>query len=219
MGEPPTAYVRRVKLDEAVVGLWINDKPVIDLALGSGYGSHEAFVRSFHRQVGLVPSQYRAYARRAASQPEPADHTRAKTVRVQPMPTTTLLAMRFYGPYANVEVHWQHSARALRAEGLEPKGQQAIGITYDSPKITPNELVRYDCAIVDPGFNSPRSPFTPLKLASGLYAALRHHARYHAIFETYRTVSVTRRAGAARNYAVEVIRAYELPSAFAGAHR
>jgi len=211
MGESPASYVRRVTLDEAAVSLLINDKQVIEIAFSAGYGSHEAFVRAFFRQFGLVPTQYRVYARQATSQPRPEDLARAKAVRVRQRQPVPLLAMRFYGSYANVEMHWQKFAATLRAAGLSLGGLQAIGVAHDSPEITPNELIRYDCAIVDHGIDARRcSALTALTLPADIYASLEHHAPYDEIFDTYRILSIAWLASAAQEYAVEVIKAYEL---------
>jgi len=210
MGETPASYVRRVKLDQAALSLWINDKQVIEIAFGAGYGSHEAFVRGFFRQFGLVPTQYRVYARQAASQPRPEDLARAKAVHVRQRQQVPLLAMRFYGSYANVEMHWQKFAATLRAAGVPLDGLQAIGVAHDSPEITPNELIRYDCAIVDPGVDIDCYELTALTIPADIYASLEHHASYDEIFDTYRILSIAWLATNAQEYAVEVIKAYEL---------
>src|SRR6202140_1687935 len=139
MGETPASYVRRVKLDQAAISLLNNDMHVVELAFATGYASHEAFVRAFHRQFGLVPTQYRVHGKRTASQPQTEDLLRAETVRVHPLPSESLLAMRFYGPYASVEDHWQKFASMIRQIGLSLDGLQAVGIAHDSPEITPNE--------------------------------------------------------------------------------
>jgi len=210
MGETPSAYVRRVKLDEAAVSLMTNDLPVNELAFDSGYASHEAFVRAFHRQFGLVPTQYRVFVRRASSQPQPEDLARAETVRVRQLQPLRLLAMRFYGSYANIESHWQKFAEVVREAGLPLDDLRAVGIAHDNPEITPNELIRYDCAIVDTGFDTEGSALTALTLPANTYALLEHHAPYHEIFATYRVLSITWLTNAAGEYFNEIIKAYEL---------
>jgi AraC family transcriptional regulator len=210
MGETPAAYLRRVKLDQAAISLFNNNLPVSELAFDAGYASHEAFVRAFHRQFGLVPTQYRVFVRRAASQPQPEDLVRAETVRVRQLQALPLLAIRFYGSYANIEAHWQKFAAVVREAGLPLDGLQPIGIAHDSPEITPNELIRYDCAIVDTGFDTKGSPLTGLTFPASTYAMLEHHAPYSEIFVTYRVLSITWLMDAAREYSNEVVKAYEL---------
>jgi AraC family transcriptional regulator len=210
MGETPASYVRRVKLDQAAISLLINDLQVIELAFAAGYSSHEAFVRAFYRQFGLVPTQYRVHGRRTASQPQAEDLTRAETVRVYSLPSEPLLAMRFYGSYANIEDHWQKFATIVRQANLPLDTLRSVGIAHDSPEITPNELIRYDCAIVDTGFDVKGSPLTALTFPVNTYALLEHHAPYHEIFVTYRVLSISWLASAAERFTTEVIKAYEL---------
>lgn len=189
MGESPAAYLRRVRLDRAALNLCMGDDPVLNVALRAGYASHEAFIRAFHRQFGLVPTQYRVYARQASSVAEPGDIERARQVRVRERPAAVLLGMRFYGPYANVEMHWQHFAKTLEKTGIALKGLQAVGIIQDNPEITANEFIRYDCAIVDPKVDVGRSALTRLDITAGTYVSLEHRAPYSEIFTTFRTLS------------------------------
>ena len=63
-GESVAELVRRLRLERAAFRLRHESVRVIEVALGAGYDSAEAFSRAFRRGCGLSPSQYRK-ARRA----------------------------------------------------------------------------------------------------------------------------------------------------------
>ena len=53
-------YVQLVRLKRAAYQLAFRaDERIIDVALGAGYESHEAFSRAFKRIVGQTPSEFR----------------------------------------------------------------------------------------------------------------------------------------------------------------
>ncbi|HSS79803.1 MAG TPA: AraC family transcriptional regulator [Gaiellaceae bacterium] len=58
-GEPPAALRRRILLERAAYQLITSDQDVLDVALGAGYSSHEAFTRAFTRAYGRSPSDWR----------------------------------------------------------------------------------------------------------------------------------------------------------------
>jgi AraC family transcriptional regulator len=60
-GEPTASLRRRVLLERAAFQLRA-DLPVIDVAVGSGYSSGEAFARAFRRAYGSPPSAWRSSA-------------------------------------------------------------------------------------------------------------------------------------------------------------
>jgi AraC family transcriptional regulator len=69
VGETPKAYTQRLRLDQAAARLAAGTDRVVDVALDSGFASHEVFTRAFARRFGRSPESYRAAARSAA----PAD--------------------------------------------------------------------------------------------------------------------------------------------------
>jgi AraC-like DNA-binding protein len=58
-GEPPAALRRRVLLERAAHRLVTTGDTVLDVAIGAGYGSHEAFTRAFARAYGTAPARWR----------------------------------------------------------------------------------------------------------------------------------------------------------------
>ena len=59
VGESPSAYVRRVRLERAGRKLRMGAIDIGDLALAAGYGSHNAFSKAFKQHFGLSPSDFR----------------------------------------------------------------------------------------------------------------------------------------------------------------
>ena len=58
-GETVFDYVRRMRLDQARTLLSGSDQNVSEIAAQTGFGSLAAFSRSFKRELGLSPSEYR----------------------------------------------------------------------------------------------------------------------------------------------------------------
>lgn len=58
-GEPPGALRRRILLERAAYRLVCSRESVLEVALTSGYSSHEAFTRAFKRTYGSTPSSWR----------------------------------------------------------------------------------------------------------------------------------------------------------------
>jgi AraC family transcriptional regulator len=72
VGEPPLAYLRRLRLERAAHQL-VSDptQPVATIARQAGYASLEAFSRAFRRAFGSSPRSFRRTAsRRAGGSPE-----------------------------------------------------------------------------------------------------------------------------------------------------
>ncbi|MGH3333772.1 MAG: GlxA family transcriptional regulator [Nocardioidaceae bacterium] len=87
-GLPPAAYVERVRVEAAQRALAERDVPLETIARRYGFGTAETLRRTFHRLVGIAPSEYRdrfrtAYAtapRHAASDVSGAQPVQLKEV-------------------------------------------------------------------------------------------------------------------------------------------
>ncbi|AQZ65247.1 Transcriptional regulator containing an amidase domain and an AraC-type DNA-binding HTH domain [[Actinomadura] parvosata subsp. kistnae] len=59
LGVPPGSYVERVRVEAAQRALAGGDEPVEVIARRCGFGTAETLRRTFHRRVGVAPSDYR----------------------------------------------------------------------------------------------------------------------------------------------------------------
>lgn len=55
-GIPPARYLRMRRLTQAAYRLARGDEPIVEVALGAGYGSQEAFTRAFTTAFGVTPA-------------------------------------------------------------------------------------------------------------------------------------------------------------------
>jgi AraC-like DNA-binding protein len=58
-GETPAAHQRRLRLDRAAWLLLTSEATILDIALETGFESHETFTRAFRRRLGRTPSSFR----------------------------------------------------------------------------------------------------------------------------------------------------------------
>lgn len=60
VGESPKQFNRRLQLERAITLLVCTRASVLEVALASGFESHEGFTRAFHQHVGTSPRAFRA---------------------------------------------------------------------------------------------------------------------------------------------------------------
>lgn len=61
-GESPARFQRRLRLERGAALLAAGEQRIIDVAIDTGFGSHEAFTRAFRSHFGSTPSEYRRRA-------------------------------------------------------------------------------------------------------------------------------------------------------------
>ena len=60
VGDTPKRYTARLRLERAAAELVATKRAILDVALASGFASHEVFTRAFVRRFGMSPRAYRA---------------------------------------------------------------------------------------------------------------------------------------------------------------
>jgi AraC family transcriptional regulator len=73
-GETPKQYTHRLRLERAAAKLIAGAEPIVSIAAGEGFGSHEVFTRAFRRHFGQSPATYRAAATRTIAPQARARH-------------------------------------------------------------------------------------------------------------------------------------------------
>jgi AraC family transcriptional regulator len=190
MGETVGGFMRRTRMDCAAIHLLSSPDSIQAIADKVGYGSLASFNHAFNRQFGVAPTRYRELARQAVFHISAEDVERSRRVRVEPLESLSLVGVRFYGGYDAVENYWKHFAGMLRDSGIALNGLQAYALIVDNPEITPNGLIRYYCAVVDPGLPDPLpAPLERYRIGAGRYACLRHEGSYRDIFPVYFAIS------------------------------
>jgi AraC family transcriptional regulator len=160
-GEPLGDYVRRRRLETAGLRLRSQSRvPVLDIALGVGFGSAEAFTRAFRARFGCSPSEWRKskydqMARKAGQAPRftrrkngrSRKQESAMNVKLVDRPPVSVAYLRHTGRYgAGISRFWMKTvAPWMEANNL--MGRERFGISLDDPSITKPDQCRYDACV------------------------------------------------------------------------
>jgi AraC family transcriptional regulator len=163
-GEALGDYVRRRRLETAALRLRSQSRvPVLEIALGVGFGSAEAFTRAFRARFDCSPSEWRKskydqMARKAGQAPRLARRKNGRSQRKEPAMKVKLVDrqpvsvvyLRHTGPYgATISRFWMKEV-APWMEANNFFGRERFGISLDDPSITKPEMCRYDACVESP---------------------------------------------------------------------
>jgi AraC family transcriptional regulator len=160
MGETLGEYTRRRRLETAAQRMAAQPRlPILDVALGVGFGSTEAFARAFKARFGATPTAWRGtqvsnrgQAKSKLDQeraPAARNHRGMKVTIVDRKPASVAY-LRHIGPYGKeISDFWMERVDPwMQTNNLY--GRPRYGISLDDPGVTAPEKLRYDAAVEVP---------------------------------------------------------------------
>jgi AraC family transcriptional regulator len=197
MGETLGGYLRRRRSEVAATRLLAQPRlSILQIALGVGFGSAEAFARAFSARFGCSPTSWRlrqsaahtpnsnpdqANSKSGQAQEEnsvkhgarnhPTTEARMKVEIIERKPTP-IAYLRHVGPYGEpLSVFWQKQVYPwMVASGV--LGRPRYGISHDDPKVTAPERCRYDAGCEIPPTFLAMGNAHRTTIPGGRYAAL-----------------------------------------------
>ena len=156
IGETLKQYTQRLRLERAANRLIVHDATILDIALESGFHSHETFSREFKRRFQVTPRGYRKWGRGelrrdsliATSLDEIYDDFELSQTKVNRMAQLNVAFIRHVGPYETVTDHLWHELEDWAKSKRLPPDLIFLGIAHDAPGVTAPERLRFDAAIV-----------------------------------------------------------------------
>jgi AraC family transcriptional regulator len=214
IGETLKQYTQRLRLERAANRLVMHDTTILDVALDSGFKSHETFSREFKRRFQVTPRGYREWARGKLAEnsvstlplDEMYDDFELSETKVTRMAQLHLAFIRHVGPYEAVrDTLWKRLAEWARARRL-PIDLIFLGIAHDAPGITPPDKLRFDAAIVVPEAFAPDGSIVGSidgsighqRLGPAEFAVTSHIGHYRTLPQAYGTI--VNRVGRLKSY-------------------
>jgi AraC family transcriptional regulator len=190
VGQPIIEYVRSRRLSFAAEALAAGAPDILDLALASGYNSHEAFSRAFKNLLGVTPETVRQRRSTVGLRLVGAIDMTTADERTLPMPELrTKEAMTFVGVFERValDTTWSIPAlwRRFMASYAEIDGKvDPIPVGVIGP-IGGDGRFNYGCAVQVEASTVPATPMTMLRVPAQRYALFPHAGHVLAIRSTY----------------------------------
>jgi AraC family transcriptional regulator len=179
-------YVRLVRLRRASYQLAFRDGAIIDIALASGYDSHEAFSRAFKKAIGQTPSEFRdqpqwgpwhaSYRRlhEVRSLHMKPDH-RPENVNIVDFPETHVAALESSGDPAQLADAIRRFIEWRKQNKLPPRVSATFNIVHASDGDASPEHHGYDlCAATNRAVAENAFGVVDKVIPGGRCAVLRH---------------------------------------------
>jgi AraC family transcriptional regulator len=190
-------YVQLVRLRRASYLLAFRDRDrIIDIALASGYESHEAFSRAFKKAVGQTPSEFRERPRwdpwhtlfrqlsELRSRHMKPDN-RSESVKVVDFAETRVAAYEHRGDPKLIGNSVRRFIEWRKQTGQTPRVSATFNVWYDDPVETPPEEFRLDlCAATDRDVAENAFGVVEKSIPAGRCAVLRHVGPEDTLGET-----------------------------------
>ncbi|MCP4325726.1 MAG: AraC family transcriptional regulator [Alteromonadales bacterium] len=188
VGQSVYAFKKRLLLERALKQLQFSNGAVTNIALDCGYQSQTSFNKAFKNQFDLTPSQVRTFKGNLNLKNIPLNKMKGTkmNVEIKKIKPIQVVSARATGNYAVAGAQaWTTLMEIVEKNKIDYHKTQAIGISYDDPKVTDEEKLRFDaCLEIDFDISS-FSELQKQTIAGGKYAVFLHIGSYDKLQNAY----------------------------------
>ncbi len=185
LGEPLGTYINRIKVETGAKLLKYSDNSISDIAYKIGYETPTSFNKSFKKQFGVSPSQFRKNPNHSF---EVIKKSIKKTTFSLDVETITIKPIRVLSNQTkglvNKEETWEELMNYAHQKNLITSETKMYGITWDDPSITSIQHIRYDACISIVRAIS-HSRFVIKQIAGGKYMCFTYQGDYQFMGDVY----------------------------------
>jgi len=206
VGETVGEFTRRLRLERSAAYLCMNPhSSMVSVATEFGFSSSQNFAKVFKSHFGMTPTAYRKskngniirnnehpislqtlYDIATVHQQQSTQRSITMDVTIKTMPAFNVAYVRKMGPYG-ADVCGAAFMELMQWAG--PKGyaqtQQAIGLYWDNPEVTPAEKCRMDACITLPEDTNLEHEMATQTLYGGRYAVCHFNIKGDAFHEAW----------------------------------
>ena len=185
-GETATQTLRRLRHHRAAGELIHGDKSIAEIAKRAGYGSVEAFTRSFRNAYQMPPATFRE-TRKELYLEHPFTKGIGMTydVEVRNFDPVRLAAISHQGPYVEIGAAFEKLIVWAASNNLLSESIRMIGVYYDDPAEVPQPDLQSDAGfVVDRDFQ-PDDITHLVEISGGPHAILLHKGPYVELHKAY----------------------------------
>lgn len=190
VGETVHHYVKRLRMEQAAGRLRYSDAPITHIALEAGYDTPSAFTRAFKQWRGASPAGYRAlHALVEITKQQLKELPMVHPDTIETVPDMDLLFIRKYGNYnSSPWKAWQAMSEFMHQHHLDDTKLRRISISYDDPKITSEEKLRFDACIPAPSGIKESGEVGRRVMKGGKCAIFTHHGPYETLDQFFTSI-------------------------------
>lgn len=213
-GENLKACIRRQRLERAVYRMKVSTDTILQIAVESGFATHESFTRAFVRQFALTPSRFRTELRVVRQHLEAIADTRTFDGFTADTPLTLRFAMTrepftvTRTPPRHLLFIRHHGYESLLADGqplvslwrklfdyadthaIAYSPELLIGITHDDPYVTDDSRIRFDACLPIDRPVTPPYPIGYRQQPSERCVVRRHYGGLEEVAKTFALIGV-----------------------------
>ena len=188
LSESIGSYITRTRLEQAAKMISYSSSSIEKIAYSVGYEAPSSLSKQFKNHFGISPSEYRKTKVLPLKSQKIMDlNLIIKKPKIVVLEEKKCLFIRMQGNYQQLDYSsaWAKLWSIVKTQKLFTAGIEHIGISYDDPKVTDDNKIRYDACLLIYKEAKPDGEVGVKILKGGKFAMFHYTGSYKYLSAVY----------------------------------